>query len=138
MLLTMKSLPGRSSRRSVDALTLQRLPERAIIVSAILWGSSSRWGSISTSAKLPSSSPSTLRISVMIWRANTALPAPIKVILGIVLLRSHISHCRGCDLAACCTAGTAHDQRGRHHLDDRRTLGMVDALDELAHGQLAQ
>src|SRR5206468_1212922 len=105
-----------------------------MIFSAILWASSSRSGSMSTSAKLPSSSPSTVRISVMIWRANTALPAPIKVTLGIVLLRSHISYCGGrdlsyCggrDLAVCCTAGAAHDQRGRHHLDDGRTLGMVD------------
>src|SRR5439155_1472512 len=72
----------------------QRGPVRAMIRSAISWASSSRSESISTSGKLPSSSPSIFRISVMIWRANTALPAPIKVILGIFLLDPR-----------CCTGG---------------------------------
>src|SRR5579859_6460290 len=81
--LMRKSLPASRSRRSVDARTRQRLPLRSISFSAICCASCSRSGSISTSANVPSSSPSTCRMSVINCRANTVLPAPRKVMCGI-------------------------------------------------------
>src|SRR5205823_2951902 len=44
---------------------------------------SRRLASMSTRANVPPSRPSTASTSVMIWRAKTALPAPIIVTLGI-------------------------------------------------------
>src|SRR6266487_4030526 len=70
--------------RWVEAWTCQRLPDSSTRRSAIPLARPSRSASMSTSAKVPSSSPSMARMSVISWRAKTALPAPMKVTLGTI------------------------------------------------------
>src|SRR5215203_1778310 len=83
MELTRKSVPASTSFLSVEDSTAQSLPVAPTSLSEMSWASFSRSASMSTRAKVPPSSPSMASTSVMIWRAKTALPAPIKVTLTI-------------------------------------------------------